>query len=73
MLILHVTGVDISICLAISARRLNAFSAEESPSPVNAIDRLKQVVVKQLAAYGHLHLIEGILEDKVAVEVVYPA
>ena len=40
---------------------------------MDAVDCLEQVVVKQLAPNGHFHLIEGVLQDKVAVQVVYPA
>ena len=48
-------------------------SAEQAPSPVHAVYGLEEVVVKQLAANGHLHLIEGVLQHKVAIQVVYPA
>lgn len=50
-----------------------ALSVYEPPSPVHVVDCLEQVQIKELAADGHLHLIEGILQDKVAVQIIDPA
>ncbi len=45
----------------------------EAPSPVHIVYCLEEVQVKELAADGHLHLIEGVLQDKVAIKIIDPA
>ena len=63
-----------TICLqAIHQQPLHTPSIEEAPSPVDTVDCVEEVAVKELAANGHLHLIEGIFEHKVAVQIIDPA
>ena len=46
---------------------------QQSPAPMHAVDECKKVLIEQLAAHGHLNLIEGVLQHIVAVQVVHPA
>lgn len=40
---------------------------------MHIVDGLEEVQVKELAADGHFHLIEGILQHVVTVEIIDPA
>ena len=75
----------VSICgtstIALRTTRLAAIhqhlphrpSVEKAPSPVDTVDCVEQVAVEELAANRHLHLIEGVLAHKVAVQIIDPA
>lgn len=54
-------------------QHLHRPSVEKAPSPVDSVDGVEKVAVEELAANGHFHLIEGVFEHKVAVQIIDPA